>query len=157
MAASLSSQEAELLRNAAREVAGLLESGDRDNPCWARLFPRAYLDPTEEEAELEWQSLVHDELLASKRMATRALERTLGETGGGLGRRRVEVTLTVEEAEGWLAVLNDARLALGTQLGVSDDLDMSLLDPRDPKTASFAAYSWLGWAEEHLVQALWGS
>ena len=49
-----------------------------------RLFPRAYLDPTEDEAEREWQRLMHDELLASKIAALDVVAETLerAETAG---------------------------------------------------------------------------
>ena len=58
------------------------------------------------------------------------------------------------EALDWLAVINDARLALGTRLEVTEDLDLSGLDPDDPDTAPFAVYWWLGVLEERLVDVL---
>ena len=36
------------------------------DPARSRLFPRAYLDPTEESEEAEWQALVHPELLRER-------------------------------------------------------------------------------------------
>ncbi len=53
-------------------------------------------------------------------------------------------------------MINDARLALGTRLEVTEDLDLSGLDPDDPDTAPYAVYWWLGMLEERLIDALSG-
>ena len=45
------------------EVRALVESPERDSRVSDRLFPVAYLDPTEDVAEREWQALVHDDLV----------------------------------------------------------------------------------------------
>ena len=125
------------------------EPGD---PVLERLFPRAYLDPTEEEAEADWQRLVHDDLVDGRRKALASVEGTLA--GAAAKRGRFELTLDDEQAQDWLAVLNDARLALGTRLEVTEDLDLSGLDPDDPDTAPYAVYWWLGVIEERLVDVL---
>ena len=119
-----------------------------------RLFPRAYLDPTEEEAEDDWQRLVHPELVDGRRRALLTVDETLA--GAEVSRGRFELTLTETEAEAWLSMLNDARLALGTRLEVTEDLDLADLDPEDPDTAPYALYWWLGMLEEHLVETLSG-
>ena len=93
------------------------------DPVLERLFPRAYLDPTEEEAEAEWQRLVHDDLVDGRRQALATVERTLA--GAMVRRGRFELTLNEEQAQAWLAVINDARLALGTRLEVTEDIDLS--------------------------------
>ncbi|HWW44396.1 MAG TPA: hypothetical protein VN180_04930, partial [Acidimicrobiia bacterium] len=54
-----------------------LYGGTDDDPARARLFPRAYLDPTEEQAEQEWQELVHPGLLAGRLDALTRLAATL--------------------------------------------------------------------------------
>ena len=41
------------------------------------LFPRAYLDPTEEDAEHNWQDMVHSDLVAEKSAALASLAETL--------------------------------------------------------------------------------
>ena len=124
------------------------------DPVLERLFPRAYLDPTEEEAESDWQRLVHDDLVSGRRKALASVEGTLA--GATVRRGRFELTLSDEQAQDWLAVLNDARLALGTRLEVTEDLDLSGLDPDDPDTAPYAVYWWLGMLEERLIEALSG-
>jgi hypothetical protein len=68
----------------------------------------------------------------------------------------LEISLTEEEAEAWLSVINDARLALGTRLEVTEEMDFSGVDPDDPDSAPYAVYWWLGMLEEELVDALSG-
>ena len=156
--AALDPGEAELLRGLCRQLSDLLDAGQDPegpggaDPALERLFPRAYLDPTEEEAEAEWQRLVHGDLMDGRRRALAAMEQGLAR---GLDTRgRLVVTLTDEEAEAWLAVLNDARLTLGSRLEVTEDFDLSGLDPADPETAPYAIYWWLGLMEERLVAVL---
>jgi len=130
------------------------EVGQRPDAVLERLFPRAYLDPTEEEAEADWQRLAHGDLVDGRRRALTIVEGTLA--AATVRRGRFELTLDAEQAEAWLSVFNDARLALGVRLNVTEDLDMSGLDPDDPDTAPYAVYWWLGVMEERLVDALSG-
>ena len=44
----------------------MLADGSSVDAVTQRLFPRAYLDPTEEEAESQWQELVHDDLVEAR-------------------------------------------------------------------------------------------
>jgi Domain of unknown function (DUF2017) len=53
-------------------------------------------------------------------------------------------------------VLNDARLALGTRLQVTEDMDDITLDPSDPKTPTIAAYMWLTEVQADLLETLVG-
>ncbi|MEW6473301.1 MAG: DUF2017 family protein [Actinomycetota bacterium] len=153
----LEAGEAAVLTRLCEELTTLLSGGEADggsDPVLERLFPRAYLDPTEEEAERDWQRLVHDDLVDGRRKALASVEGTLA--GATVRRGRFELTLSEEQAQDWLAVLNDARLALGTRLQVTEDLDLSGLDPDDPDTAPYAVYWWLGVLEERLVEVLSG-
>ncbi len=151
----LEAGEAAVLTRLCEELTTLL-SGDDDepqsDPVLERLFPRAYLDPTEEEAESDWQRLAHEDLVDGRRRALATVEGTLA--GAEVRRGRFELTLSEEQALAWLAVFNDARLALGTRLEVTEDLDLSGLDPDDPDTAPFAVYWWLGVLEERLIDVL---
>jgi hypothetical protein len=148
--------EAAVLTRLCEELATLLEgdgeSDERADPVLERLFPRAYLDPTEEEAESEWQRFVHDDLVDGRRQALKTVEQTLA--GAVVRRGRLELTLNEEQEQAWLAVINDARLALGTRLEVTEDMDLSRLDPDDPDTAPYAVYWWLGVLEERLIDTL---
>jgi hypothetical protein len=149
----LEAGEAAVMTRLCEELTTLLSGDDgQSDPVLERLFPRAYLDPTEEEAEADWQHLVHEDLVDGRRRALAIVEGTLA--GAVVRRGRFELTLTEEQALAWLAVLNDARLALGTRLDVTEDLDLSGLDPDDPDTAPFAVYWWLGMLEERLLDVL---
>jgi hypothetical protein len=149
--------EAAVLTRLCEELTALLDSDEpggegQADPVLERLFPRAYLDPTEEEAEADWQRLAHGDLVDGRRRAIAVVEATLA--GATVRRGRFELTLDEEQVQAWLAVLNDARLALGTRLQVTEDLDLSGLDPDDPDTAPYAVYWWLGVLEERLIDVL---
>jgi hypothetical protein len=52
--------------------------------------------------------------------------------------------------------MNDVRLALGVRLRVDTNTqqDLELLAPDDPMRGVYAVYSWLGWLQESLIDAL---
>ena len=68
--------------------------------------------------------------------------------------RRVKVGLGPDDVAAWLAVLNDARLAFGTRLGITDDTDLHRIDADDPLGLEKAAYAWLTMLQSVLVEAL---
>jgi Domain of unknown function (DUF2017) len=152
---SMPAGEVEILRSIPGQLEELLAGPrDPDDPVFKRLFPTAYLDPTQEEAEREWQELVHPELLR-ERLA--ALELVTGTLDRGVEKRgNVEVALSEDDVAAWLGVLNDARLALGTRLGVTEDLDEREVDPDAPDATGHALYTWLTWIEGELVETLLG-
>ena len=154
----LEAGEAAVLTHLCEELTTLLSAegdvGDEADPVLERLFPRAYLDPTEEEAETDWQRFSHGDLVDGRRRALASMEGTLA--GAEVRRGRYELTLDEEQALAWLSVLNDARLALGTRLEVTEDMDLSGLDPDDADTAPYAVYWWLGVLEERLIDVLSG-
>jgi len=61
-----------------------------------------------------------------------------------------------EGANAWLGGMNDIRLALGVRLKVQENSheDLEILAPDDPMRGVYAVYSWLGWLQESLIQAL---
>jgi hypothetical protein len=119
-----------------------------------RLFPRAYLDPTAEEAEAQWQDMVHDELVELRLEALAEVMRSLDrgvELPGRDGAR--EIVLEAEPTQHWLTVLNDARLAVGTALDVTPEWDFEALDPEDANYQLHAVYAWM----TELLSALLGA
>ena len=58
-------REIELLEQLPTQLRQVFDAPASD-PAAARLFPRAYLDPTEEEAEAEFEALVQPELLRDR-------------------------------------------------------------------------------------------
>jgi len=152
---TLSTEERDLLRALQTELRALYEAGPDDaDPIRSRLFPRAYLDPTAEDAEREWRELVHPELVRDRMAALDQLLASLEPTPGARG--RIVLTLEGESIDALLSVLNDARLALGTRLGVTDDIDDDELYPDHPLAPEIAVYSWLTYLEGLLVDTLLG-
>lgn len=126
----------ELLRDGAGEV--------NHDPIQMRLFPAAYRD--DEEAEAEFRSLT-DLSLRTERCDRARQCRT--EMAGG----PTELELTDDDGQRWIQVVNDLRLALGTELGIAeDDETESYVD--DPEAQQRAIYYWLTGAQDSLVRAL---
>jgi hypothetical protein len=135
----LSEGERELLRALPADLTTLLEDEPED-PSLRRLFPPAYEDDVEGEAE--FRRLMQGELSAGHREALRVLEATAGQQ-----------RLAADELEAWLGALNDLRLVLGTRLGVTEEIYERELDPRDPQGYDLAVYAYLTWLQEHVVEA----
>ena len=126
------------------DLGRMLSDGSSVDAVTQRLFPRAYLDPTEEAAEAEWQELVHDDLVESRLAAMTDVVRSLDGAAAipELPGAR-EIVLGEEQAAHWIGVLNDARLAVGTALDVTAEWDFDALDPDDPEYELHALYAWM--------------
>jgi len=148
--------EVEALRDLAAQVAQVLGGGVPEHgtdPIRDRLFPRAYVDPTEDRSEEEFQSVVHEDLVRAKSEAVAALLADLDASTD----RRDRLTLELDPAgvEQWVGALNDVRLTIGVVLGVSEDDDAEDdLPPDDPRAAGLATYHWLTWVQGTLVEVL---
>lgn len=117
-----------------------------DDPALQRLFPDAYDDPA---AAAEFRRLAGGELRRGKATALTELAEAVSERGEGLD-------LLPEQADSWLAALNDIRLVLATRLGVADDEGTwrDAYAPDDERLPLVAAYDWLSMLQELLVEAL---
>ena len=73
---SLADEELSLMRVLPEQLREVFEE-DADDPARARLFPRAYLDPTAETEEAEWQALVGPSLLRERLDALELITVTL--------------------------------------------------------------------------------
>ncbi len=146
--------EVELLRDLTGQLESVLDGGVPErggDPVRDRLFPRAYLDPTEDAAEGEWQQAVHDDLVRQKSAAVEALVDSLDR--GTVNRRgTLEITLAPPAVEEWVGALNDLRLALGVVLGVTEDEPE--LQPGDPRGPGLELWGWLSWLQSSLVAEL---
>jgi Domain of unknown function (DUF2017) len=141
---TLHEREIQVLQWVFGDLGRMLTDGSSVDAVTQRLFPRAYLDPTEEEAEAEWQSAVHDDLVESRLDAMADVVRGLDSASpvvGVPGAR--EILLDEEQTAHWIGVLNDARLAVGTALNVTADWDFEALDPDDPSYELHALYAWM--------------
>jgi len=146
---SLAEEELGLLRSLPEQLRDVFE-GEEDDPARSRLFPRAYLDPTAESEEAEWQALVGPSLLRERLDALQLITVTLGRAV--LVGEWWQIDLTPDEVQAWLGVLNDTRLVLGTRLGVTEE--ERALDPGDPDAGPYALYQWLTWVQGDLVEEL---
>jgi hypothetical protein len=74
---------------------------------------------------------VYPDLVDQRFGAVDLLADTLGRAEVvGRDRELREITLSADEVQAWLGVLNDTRLILGTRLGVAED--QRAIDPSDP-------------------------
>jgi Domain of unknown function (DUF2017) len=155
---TLDPAEVEVLRDLAAQLESLFAGGVPErggDPTRDRLFPRAYLDPTEDEAEAEWQSAVHEDLVRQKSAAVGALVDSL-DAGIGGADGTLELALELASVEQWIAALNDVRLALGVVLEVTEGAGEVVVDPEDPRAPGFGLYDWLTWLQGSLVEELLG-
>jgi hypothetical protein len=163
----LSTGELALLRRVVEELLGLLgepapETPDieameqifqttgtepPDDPVLARLFPDAY--ENDREAAGEFRRFTQYGLQEQKRQAAGTILETTEQAAG-------KVVLEPEQAEAWLRALNDARLALGIRLDVSEEAheELARMDQSDPRYMGYATYSWLSFLQETLVRAM---
>ncbi len=112
-----------------------------------RLLPNAYAD---EAAASEFRRYTESTLRDKKRAHSMAIRSNLINAGNQ------PIDLDHEGANAWLGGLNDIRLALGVRLRIEDTQQehLELLKPDDPLRAVYAVYTWLGWLQESLIQAL---
>jgi hypothetical protein len=139
--ARLERYEVELLRGLVGDVVRIVTDEPPGNAAYARLFPDPSPDPA---AAAELHGLIHDDLRDAKLAAARALLESLPDDG--------RVSLDPDAVEAWLTALNDVRLALGTVLGVTEEMAEA-----EPEDAALHAYQWLSFLQETLVDAASGA
>lgn len=137
----LPARERELLRALPGQLRELFSDED---PSLARLFPPAYVDDSD--ADAEYDRLVRDELVAGKLAALAVVEETAGAE-----------RLDEEQLAAWIGALNDLRLVLGTRLGVTEGTYAAALDPRAPNAQELALFGYLTWLQEQAVEVLAGT
>lgn len=174
---SLASHEAALLKNLATAMIGLLDERESASPAdeleeitgiktgnaeppkdptLRRLLPDFYrpdddAEPSEAADSLNaaLRSLHEPGIVDAKRVAAQQLLSTVPDGGG-----RFE--LTEDDANCWIAAVNDIRLTLGVMLEVGPDGPERL--PADhPLAVHFDVYQWLTVLQEYLVLVLMGS
>jgi hypothetical protein len=152
--ASFALDEVRVLRKVASEVVGLLTDGmDHTDPVVARLFPDIYPERPGDSAE--FRLYTEGDLKTGKIDQAGAILAALPDEGEG------EVRLDGEAAEAWLRAINDARLAMGTRLGIAADTDLGeelddavLHDPGSSRVFQLSVYAYLGYLQESLLNAL---
>jgi hypothetical protein len=177
---ALASHEAVLLKNLVSAMIGLLDERESSapadeleeitgiktgntepprDPTLRRLLPDFHKqDDSDDDSEsagdtskslnAALRSLHEPEIIDAKRLAAQQLLDTLPDNGG-----RFE--LTEEEANAWVAAVNDIRLTLGVMLDIGPQGPDRL--PADhPLAVHIDVYQWLTVLQEYLVLALMG-
>ena len=139
--AMLTERLAEAPKDELAELTGIRTgpSTPPEDTVLARLLP----DFHREDAELAGalRSVREPELIEAKTLSAAVVLATCPKDGG-------KIELDLKQADAWLAALNDVRLALGTSLGVTEDM------PEDETVAAhLGAYQWLTFVQDALVQA----
>ena len=139
---NLAQQERDLLVQLMGELESLLE--EDDHPYVARLFPVAY--PDDDEAEAEYQRLMREELVISRSANIELVKELVARPEGA--------TMTEAETLGWMQSLNAIRVVLGTMLGIDDDETAEQIDLNEGSGAQL--YGYLSYLLEWTVQSLSG-
>ncbi len=118
-----------------------------DDEVLLRLLPNAYADQVDASEFRRYTELT---LRAKKSAYAMSMRIDLKSSPDGC------IEVDHEGASAWLGGMNDIRLALGVRLKVQENSheDLEILAPDDPMRGVYAVYSWLGWLQESLIQAL---
>lgn len=174
---ALASHEAALLTNLATAMVGLLDERESSSPAdeleeitgiktgntepprdptLKRLLPDFFKDDDDDPAAPDaadsinaaLRSLHEPEIIDAKRVAAQRLLDTVPADGG-------RFDLSEDDANAWIAAVNDIRLTLGVMLEVGPEGPERL--PADhPLAVHFDVYQWLTVLQEYLVLALMG-
>jgi hypothetical protein len=126
-----------------------------EDPVMKRLLPDAYRE--DGEASDEFRRLTDHDLRAVKRAGLSQIVTDLSDKAEP-HRSAVRLTLTDEEVSAWLPALTSLRLAIGTRIDVTEDMDdeRESLAVDSPRYAEIATYDWLSWLQDAMVRALTG-
>jgi len=118
--------------------------GISDDPAVARLLPDAYDDPDDAR---DFRRFTENDLRQSKMQHAMTVVEEIERSG-----EKVAVTST----DSWLGLLNDARIAIGTRIQISEDNHEELagLPDGDPRSGLFHVYDWLTFLQESLVRCM---
>jgi len=133
-------EERQLLRTLLPQVRELM-AAPPDDPRVRRLYPTAFPDDPEKEAE--YQRFMQEELVASRIAAVEAVEASLDAK-----------ELDEAQAVAWMTSVNTVRLVLGTMLDVSEELEIEGVPDDDPDIHSYALYAYLSLLLEELTEAV---
>ena len=131
--------ERQVLADVLPQLRAALAGDASADPAFRRLFPVAYADDAQHEAE--YRELVGDELVAKR----------LANVDTVLSTLRAD-HIAEDELFAWMGAINDLRLVLGTRLDVSEETDLDV-GSGHPEAAAYALYAYLGWLLELLVDA----
>lgn len=118
--------------------------GISDDPAVARLLPDAYDDPDDAR---DFRRFTENDLRQSKMQHAMTVVEEIERSGEKVG---------VTSTDSWLGLLNDARIAIGTRIQISEDNHEELagLPDDDPRSGLFHVYDWLTFLQESLVRCM---
>jgi hypothetical protein len=138
----LDPKERDILRGLPDQLRNLIENEDpTSDPAMARLYPPAYED--DPIRNLEFERIAGDDLTSQRLSSIGAME-------GSIDAER----LTEDQLLAWLGVMNDLRLVLGTRLEITEETTENDFARDDPRSTTFAVYSYLTWLVDAIVRAL---
>ncbi len=138
-----------------------------EDPVLRRLLPNAYDD---ERAAGEFRRYTEHGLREKKKAHALTIYEALlpqdeewsGDTPLDKGSK--EISFPESDAMAWLGGLNDLRLALAVRLGIGAEKGArtpteqhqkyELMLESDPMKAVYAVYSWIGWLQQSLLEAI---
>lgn len=129
-----------------------VDAGDDEDldPVVERLFPDAYRGDAQASREFRrfTAAAARDQKVADARTMVRDLFGT---------DRRNRCRVPRDHVGAWLKTLTNLRLTLAARLGIVDEVSADEAANRpegDPRAWMHEVYSWLGWLQESLLQAL---
>jgi len=128
------------------ELRTLLTGDDEASPLLQRLFPTAY--PDDEEKEAEYQRLMREELVTSRLFQIDAVAGYLSDEGA---------TLDEGQVVALMQSVNAVRVVLGTMLDVGEDDEVGTGHVGDEYEAERQLYGFLSWMLDWIVRSLQGT
>lgn len=137
----LPAHERTVLVSLPSHVMALARAGD---PSTARLFPPAYLDDLD--AEADYVAMARPELMEESAEALETFRLTIHND-----------VLSQSEALAWLSALNQIRLVIGTKIDVQENErypDPATIAADDVRSQGLLLYGYLTWLESELLEAI---
>lgn len=139
------------------QVLDLASPEPPSDPVLKRLFPDAYADDEGSAGDFRryTERGLRDVKQRNAMVVLGALEQA--EPARRDPESRHVVRVEPADAESWMRALTDLRLALGTRLGLEQDVEPDWADDADdPRRYVLGVYEWLGWLQDTLVHAVTG-
>ncbi len=139
---TMSAPERELIVRLLDDLRTLILAGG-DQAILRRLFPPAYHQAVDTDAEAEYQRLMHDELVAARLAGIETIRAAIAD----------DTLLDDEGTMAFVRSLNQIRLVLGTALDVSEDERIDV-DDDHPLVAEYHLYHYLSWLLENALECI---
>ena len=139
---TMSAPERELIVRLLDDLRTLILAGG-DQAILRRLFPPAYHQAVDTDAEAEYQRLMHDELVAARLAGIETIRAAIAD----------DTLLDDEGTMAFVRSLNQIRLVLGTALDVSEDESIDVHDDH-PLVAEYHLYHYLSWLLENALECI---